>query len=112
MGEEKDVGYVRKGVDVGRWCGGEWKKVLKENFDEKFLCEEWNEKMWEGVYGMGDEEIWNRGLKEKGKLVEYMKRKWRKEWVRSEVDGGLRVWIFERLNGDGVVIGLGGGFGS
>lgn len=48
-------------------------KLFKDNFDENFFCDQSNQKIWEAVYGIPDEEIWNTRLKQKAKLLDYIK---------------------------------------
>ena len=47
------------------------------------------------VYGIPDEEIWNTRLKQKAKLLDYIKSKCSKDWLRSQVDPALSVSILE-----------------
>lgn len=105
--EENYVGYVINGVYLFIWCVVEWKKFFKDNFDENFFCDQFNQKIWEVVYGILDEEIWNIWLKQKVKLLDYIKSKCSKDWFRSQVDLVLSVFIFERFNFDVFLIGFG-----
>lgn len=68
-------------------------KLFKDNFDENFFCDQSNQKIWEAVYGIPDEEIWNTRLKQKAKLLDYIKSKCSKDWLRSQVDPALSVSI-------------------
>ncbi len=110
--EENHVGYVTNGVHLPTWCAAEWKKLFKDNFDENFFCDQSNQKIWEAVYGIPDEEIWNTRLKQKAKLLDYIKSKCSKDWLRSQVDPALSVSIFERFNPDALLIGFGRRFAT
>ena len=61
--EENHVGYVTNGVHFPTWCATEWEKLFKDNFDESFIHDQSNQKIWEAVYDIPDEEIWNTRLK-------------------------------------------------
>ena len=110
--EENHVGYVTNGVHLPTWCAAEWKKLFKDNFDENFFCDQSNQKIWEAVYGIPDEEIWNTRLKQKAKLLDYIKSKCSKDWLRSQSDPALSVSIFERFNPDALLIGFGRRFAT
>ena len=110
--EENHVGYVTNGVHLPTWCAAEWKKLFKDNFDENFFCDQSNQKIWEAVYGIPDEEIWNTRLKQKAKLLDYIKSKCSKDWLRSQIDPALSVSIFERFNPDALLIGFGRRFAT
>ena len=103
--EENHVGYVTNGVHFPTWCATEWEKLFKDNFDESFIHDQSNQKIWEAVYDIPDEEIWNTRLKLKTKLIDYIKRKCSKDWLRSQIDPSLTISIFEKFNPNALLIG-------
>ena len=110
--EENHVGYVTNGVHFPTWCATEWKKLFKDNFDESFIHDQSNQKIWEAVYGIPDEEIWDTRLKLKTKLMDYIKRKCSKDWLRSQIDPSLTISIFEKFNPSALLIGFGRRFAT
>ena len=56
---------------------GKWKKLFKDNFDENFFCDQSNQKIWEAVYGIPDEEIWNTRLKQLSLIHISVEKTWR-----------------------------------
>ena len=72
-----------------------------------FSCDQSNQKIWEAVYGIPDEEIWNTRLKQKAKLLDYIKSKCSKDWLRSQVDPALSVSIFVEIQSRCLLIGFG-----
>ena len=91
----RDRGYVTNGVHLPTWCAAEWKKLFKDNFDENFFCDQSNQKIWEAVYGIPDEEIWNTRLKQKAKLLDYIKSKCSKDWLRSQAVSYTHLGYFQ-----------------
>ena len=55
--EENHVGYVTNGVHFPTWCASEWKKLYAKYFDKNFLHDQSNEKIWEAIYNVPDEEV-------------------------------------------------------
>ena len=110
--EENHVGYVTNGVHFPTWCATEWEKLFKDNFDESFIHDQSNQKIWEAVYDIPDEEIWNTRLKLKTKLIDYIKRKCSKDWLRSQIDPSLTISIFEKFNPNALLIGFGRRFAT
>lgn len=110
--EENHVGYVTNGVHFPTWCATEWKKLYKDNFDENFMYDESNEKFWNAIYNVPDEEIWNTRLKLKSKLMEYLKKKCSEDWLKSQIDPALTISIFEKFNPNALLIGFGRRFAT
>lgn len=110
--EENHVGYVTNGVHFPSWCAPEWKRLFKDNFDEGFMDDQSNAKIWEAIYNVPDEEIWNMRVKEKNKLIDYLKEKCAKDWLKSQVDPSLTVSIFENFNPNALLIGFGRRFAT
>lgn len=110
--EENHVGYVTNGVHLPTWCAREWKKLYKDNFDESFAADQSNQKIWEAIYNVPDEEIWDTRLKLKNKLVEYIKRKCTADWLRSQVNPALALSVLEKFNPNALLIGFGRRFAT
>ena len=60
--EESHVGYVTNGVHFPTWAASEWKGVYNKHFDKKFMGDQSNQKIWEEIYNVSDEEVWNTRL--------------------------------------------------
>ena len=67
--EENSVGYVTNGVHLPTWTATEWRKVYAANFDDSFMSDQSNEKIWHAIYNVPDEEIWNTRMALKNKLI-------------------------------------------
>lgn len=71
--EELHIGYVTNGVHYYTWTNDIWQKLYHESFDEKFERNQSNPKMWENIYDISDEVIWENRLMVKKQLVNYVK---------------------------------------
>lgn len=71
--EELHIGYVTNGVHYFTWTHEVWQQLYRESFDEKFENNQSNPRMWENIYDISDEKIWENRLKVKKQLVDYVK---------------------------------------
>ena len=69
--DELHVGYVTNGVHMPTWASTEVKKFYAEKFDENFFFDQSNEKIWEAIQNVPDDEIWElrKTLKRKLSLI-------------------------------------------
>ena len=105
--EELDnVGYVTNGVHMPTWTASEWKAVYAKNFDKNFLHDQSNEKIWEAIYNVPDQEIWNTRLALKAKLIEYIKKAFKEDWLKHQGDPSRIVSIVEKINPNALTIGF------
>ena len=104
--ELANVGYVTNGVHMPTWTASEWKSVYAKNFDKSFLSDQSNEKIWEAIYNVPDQEIWNTRLALKAKLIEYIKKAFKEDWLKHQGDPSRIVSIVEKINPNALTIGF------
>lgn len=93
--EENSVGYVTNGVHLPTWTATEWRKVYAANFDDSFMSDQSNEKIWHAIYNVPDEEIWNTRMALKNKLIKYIRDKFTQQWLRNQ-ETLLRLCLFSK----------------
>ena len=105
--EELDnVGYVTNGVHMPTWTASEWKTLYGKYFPKGYLADQSNEKLWESIYNVPDEEIWNTRLTLKAKLFDYIKKAFREDWLKHQGDPSRIVSIVEKINPNALTIGF------
>ena len=104
--EENHVGYVTNGVHFPTWAATEWRKVYEKYFDENFMFDQSNQKIWEAIYKVPDAEIWETRKTLKKKLFEYIKIQFRDTWLKNQGDPSRVVKLMEKFNPDALVIGF------
>ena len=82
--EENHVGYVTNGVHFPTWCATEWKQLYAKYFDKNFLKDQSNAKIWEAIYDVPDEEVWNTRVALKNKLTDYIRNQFRETWLKNQ----------------------------
>lgn len=104
--EESHVGYVTNGVHFPTWSAKEWKAIYNKYFDKSFMSDQSNEKIWEKIYDVPDEEIWATRLKLKTKLIEYIRGRFRETWLKNQGDPSRVVSLLDKINPNALLIGF------
>ena len=104
--EENHVGYVTNGVHFPTWAATEWRKVYEKYFDKNFMSDQSNQSIWEGIYNVSDEEIWETRMALKQKLFDYIKEQFRETWLKNQGDPSRVVSLLEKMNPNALVIGF------
>ena len=104
--EENHVGYVTNGVHFPTWAATEWRKLYAKYFDESFMSDQSNQKIWEAIYNCPEEEIWATRMALKNKLFTYIKEQFRETWLKNQGDPSRVVSLLEKMNPNALVIGF------
>ena len=110
--EENHVGYVTNGVHFPTWSATEWKQLYAAHFDESFWYDQSNPKIWEAIYNVPDEEIWNTRLTMKKKLVDYIRKQFSNTWLKNQGDPSRIVSLLDKINPNALLIGFGRRFAT
>ncbi|MBR3454728.1 MAG: alpha-glucan family phosphorylase [Bacteroidaceae bacterium] len=105
--EELDnVGYVTNGVHFPTWAASEWRTVYGKYFDKNYINDQSNATLWEKIYSVPDEVVWNTRLALKNKLIEYIRKAFREDWLKNQGDPSRIVSILEKINPNALLIGF------
>ncbi|MBR6446826.1 MAG: alpha-glucan family phosphorylase [Prevotella sp.] len=104
--EENHVGYVTNGVHFPTWAAAEWRQLYAKYFDKNFLFDQSNQKIWEAIYDVPDEEMWNIRQVLKNKLFDYVGMQYTETWLKNQGDPARIVKLLERFNPNALVIGF------
>ena len=104
--EENHVGYVTNGVHFPTWCASEWQTLYSKYFDKNFMKDQSNPKIWEAIYNVPDEEIWNTRLALKNKLTNYIRNQFRDTWLKNQGDPSRVVSLMDKINPNALLIGF------
>ncbi|WP_195629525.1 glycosyltransferase family 1 protein [Bacteroides finegoldii] len=110
--EESHVGYVTNGVHFPTWSATEWKKLYFKYFNENFWFDQSNPKIWEAIYNVPDEEIWQTRLTMKNKLVDYIRKSFCDTWLKNQGDPSRIVSLMDKINPNALLIGFGRRFAT
>ena len=110
--EESHVGYVTNGVHFPTWSANEWKKLYGKHFDANFMNDQSNEKIWEAIYNVSDEEVWATRMELKNKLITYIREQFRDSWLKNQGDPSRVVSLMDKINPNALLIGFGRRFAT
>ncbi|NDV59852.1 glycosyltransferase family 1 protein [Bacteroides sp. 519] len=110
--EESHVGYVTNGVHFPTWSATEWKQLYGKYFNENFMFDQSNPKIWEAIYNVPDEVIWGTRQAMKNKLVDYIRRQFRESWLKNQGDPSRIVSLMDKINPNALLIGFGRRFAT
>ena len=110
--EESHVGYVTNGVHFPTWAATEWKEFYIKHFDKSFMSDQSNQSIWEAIYNVPDELVWNTRLKLKNKLIDYIREQFRGSWLKNQGDPSRVVSLMDKINPNALLIGFGRRFAT
>ena len=110
--EENHVGYVTNGVHFPTWVASEWKNLYTKKFDKTFLGDQSNQKIWEAIYNVSDETIWETRQGLKNKLIAYIREEFRQSWLKNQGDPSRVVSLMQKINPNALLIGFGRRFAT
>ena len=110
--EESHVGYVTNGVHFPTWCANEWRSLYSKHFDSSHLSDQSNQSIWEAIYKVSDEEIWETRMKLKTKLIDYIREQFRDTWLKNQGDPSRVVSLMDKINPNALLIGFGRRFAT
>lgn len=104
--DELHVGYVTNGVHMPTWAASEWKEFYVKTFGPDFMDHQSDPKMWEKIYDVDDEIIWNIRQTLKNKFVKFVKDDFRETWLKNQGDPSRIVSVLEKINPNTLLIGF------
>lgn len=110
--EELHVGYVTNGVHMPTWAATEMKKFYADHLDKNLFKDQSNAKLWESIYDVPDEEIWEIRKKLKNKLIDRIRTQYRISWLKNQGDPLKLVSILEKINPNALLVGFGRRFAT
>ena len=110
--QELHVGYVTNGVHMPTWATSEWRKFYETHFDAEFYKDQANPAIWEKIYNVDDDAIWDVRMVLKKRLVEYIKTSFKDNWLKNQGDPSKVVSILDKINPNALLIGFGRRFAT
>ncbi|MDR1372192.1 MAG: alpha-glucan family phosphorylase [Dysgonamonadaceae bacterium] len=109
---ELHVGYVTNGIHMPTWAASEFRKIYEKYFKPDFYDNQSKPEVWEKIYQVDDEEIWNVRMSLKNRLVRYIKEQFKDNWLKNQGDPSKVVSILEKINPNALLIGFGRRFAT
>ncbi|MBR4706148.1 MAG: alpha-glucan family phosphorylase [Paludibacteraceae bacterium] len=110
--EELHVDYVTNGVHMPTWAASDWKKVYKKYLPKEWMSDQSNLEMWKPYADIPDAEIWATRIGLKRKMMDYIKEKFREDWMKSQGDPARIVRALNEMKPENLIIGFGRRFAT
>jgi starch phosphorylase len=94
------------------WTASEWQQLYLESFGKAWWSDQSNAKHWEKIYQVSDEDVWETRQALKHKLFEYVRAKYKENWLRNQGDPTRVVSILDKMNPNALTIGFGRRFAT
>ena len=103
---ESHVGYVTNGVHMPTWAASEWKEYYEKVLGADYMQHQSDQKVWERIYDVPDEEIWEMRMRMKNKFINFVRRDFREKWLKNQGDPTRIMAITEKINPNALIIGF------
>ena len=104
--EESHVGYVTNGVHMPTWAASEWKDFYGKNLNPALFDDQSNPSMWEDIFEVPDEAIWNLRMTMKNKFINFVRKDFKEKWLKNQRDPSAVVKVLDRINPNALIIGF------
>ncbi len=104
--EELHISYVTNGVHYPTWIDKDWRHLHEELFGPDFLENQSDPMVWEKIYTVADEKIWDTRNMMRAKLVDYLRLRLAKDMKRREEHPRDILAISEALDPKCLTIGF------
>ena len=109
---ELHVGYVTNGVHLPTWADQKWKDLYDETFGKGYFDDQANAAIWNKIYTVPDEKIWEIKSSLKQRLFDFVKVKYRNGWLKNEANPAQILSILDKVNPKALTIGFGRRFAT
>lgn len=104
--EENHIGYVTNGVHLPTWGNRLWQRLYKQTFGADYIDHQSDEKVWEKIYGVADETIWNIRKQLKHEFMVYLGEKIRVDMRKRQESPKLIMQTVNSLNENALIVGF------
>lgn len=104
--EESHVGYVTNGVHMPTWAASEWKTFYRKNLNKNLFQDQSNPEMWDDIFSVPDEEIWNMRMTMKNKFIDFVRNDFKEKWLKNQGDPSEVVRVLDKINPNALIIGF------
>jgi glycogen phosphorylase len=104
--EELEVGYVTNGVHYATWAAKEWKEMHQKYFGKTFIENQLDFDLWDKIYKIPDEEIWNLKQNMRLKTIGYIKQRFTNTWIKRHENPKMISEVLGKLNPYALTIGF------
>lgn len=106
MPEEIHIGYVTNGVHLSTWLSDRWRDFYLKEFGKEFLENQENRSLWNRIYDVKDEVIWNIRNEERKELINFIRHRVSRASAKFLEDPRLAIEIADSIDDKALTIGF------
>ncbi len=104
--EELHVSYVTNGIHLPTWATSSVKRLYEKHFGENFFNDQSNSDLWNNIYNVSDDELWELRKNLKQKLVDYIQVEFKEGWLKNQAEPTRIMNMLEEVNPNALLIGF------
>lgn len=103
---ELHISYVTNGVHYPSWTAKAWQKLYNQNLGDDFIHNQIDMDRWEKIHQVPDQKIWQIRQSQRKMLIDYVKLRVERNWIRRHEDPHKLMGVLKLLNENTLVIGF------
>ncbi len=104
--DELYIGHVTNGVHWPTWTAKSWQKLFKQHIQRNFSTVQNHLELWQKIYDVDDELIWEKRQLERSRLISYIKERLQAQIEEGSTAPNDIVRIINSLNDKALTIGF------
>lgn len=104
--EELHITHVTNGVHYATWAAKEWRALYEQAFGQGFIDDNANPARWEKIHQVDDAQIWHTRQVLRRKLIEYVKERYRRNWIERNENPKRMRQALDGIRPDTLTIGF------
>ena len=104
--KELHVSYVTNGIHLPTWATSSVKSLYAKHFGPDFFNDQSNPDLWNNIYNVSDDEIWELRSNLKKKLIDYIQAEFTEGWLQNQADPSRIMNMLEEVNPNALLIGF------
>ena len=104
--EELHIGYVTNGVHYYTWTDKIWQDLYHHTFEDGFENNQPNTKLWEKIYDISDEKIWENRMIIKKRLIAFVKEHLQKNMLSRQENPRLIIESMKHFDETHLIFGF------
>ena len=104
--EENHIGYVTNGVHLPTWADRKWQRLYKYALAPDYIDNQSDMKLWERIYDVPDNAIWDIRKQLKHELISYLGEKVKEDMRQRHESPKLILQTVNNLNENALIVGF------
>ncbi|MCO5265981.1 MAG: alpha-glucan family phosphorylase, partial [Lentimicrobium sp.] len=104
--DELYISHVTNGVHLPTWASPKWQALYKRVFGDDYIANQTNKNLWEKIYEVPDDEIWELRQQHRKDLIDFLKIRLGDDLKRRQENPKFILRTLDTLNDKVLTIGF------